>query len=249
MAELEYGPDAAEKKKKFIMVVDGIPKDSLTTGMILQNFGYSVTTVKTAEEVLEFLAIAVPSLVIAEFILPGMNGIDLLGRMGHDSGFSKVPVIVQTSHPDPSTRGRCLAAGCVRFLRKPVKAEDLYRAIQQAIEPSPRQAIRISTYLRAAIDGSGEGGELITVLSENGMFIKTLTPRPVGSQHMVSFMLNRKNIKVAAAVLYCYGFEEGPRKEPGMGMKFVTIDPADRALIQAFIEEHVTPGFSSNHAI
>ena len=123
MAELVDGPEAAQKKKKLIMVVDGNPKDSLTTAMILQNFGYSVSTMRSAEEALEFLSIAVPSLVIVEFILPGMNCIDLLGRMSQEPVFCRIPVLVQTGHPDPSTRDRCAAAGCVLFLKKPVTGD------------------------------------------------------------------------------------------------------------------------------
>src|SRR5512139_1044761 len=128
MAEPADGPDEGEKKKKFIMIVDGNPKDSLTTAMILQNFGYSVTTVKSAEEALEFLSIAVPSLVITELILPEMNGIVLMDRMRRSPLASKIPVLVQTSHPDPSGRDRCREAGCVNYLRKPVTGEDLFRA-------------------------------------------------------------------------------------------------------------------------
>ena len=118
MGEPADVPGAGQKKKKFIMVVDGNPKDALTTSMILQNFGYSVTTVKSAEEALEFLSIAVPSLVITEFILPGMNGIVLMDRMRRDPVVSKVPVVVQTSHPDPSGRDRCVQAGCYPLSQK-----------------------------------------------------------------------------------------------------------------------------------
>ncbi len=242
MAELESGPDAAEKKKKLIMVVDGIPKDSLTTGMILQNFGYSVVTVKTAEDALEFLAIAVPSLVIVEFILSGMNGIDLLGRMHRDPVFSKVPVIVQTSHPDPSTRDRCLAAGCALFFRKPVPGEDLYRALQSILERTPRRNVRVATFLNASIDGAGTGAEFVTVISDEGMFIKTLHPRPLGTNHTVSFILQKKIIRVEAQVLYTYGFGDGPGKDPGMGMLFVDIETEDLALVKAHIQESFSAG-------
>jgi len=122
-------PGAGQKKKKFIMVVDGSPKDALTTSMILQNFGYSCTSVKSAEEALEFLSIAVPSLVITEFNLPGMDGIVLMERMRLDPLVSKVPIVVQTSYADPSAG----TGACSRLLplsQKPVAGEDLYRAVQ-----------------------------------------------------------------------------------------------------------------------
>jgi len=224
------------------MVVDSNPKDALTTGLILQNFGYSVTTVRSAEEALEFLSIAMPALLITEFILPGMNGIDLLGRLRQDPVVSKIPVVVQTAHPDPSSRARCLEAGCITFLKKPVTGEDLYRTVQSIVERTPRKTGRVALFLQASVDGTGTGAEFVTVISEQGMFVKTLHPRPVGSKHSVSFMLKKKIVRIDAVVLYAYGFGEGPSKEPGMGMKFVTIAPEDRALIQTCIQESFSTG-------
>jgi CheY-like chemotaxis protein len=246
MAEQVSGQDLAEKKKRLIMVVDGNPRDSLMTGMVLQNFGYSVTTVRSAEEALEFLLIAVPSLLITEYILPGMNGIDLLGRMSQVPVLSRVPAIVQTSHPDPSTGERCIAAGCVHVLRKPVSGEDLYRAVQSVVERTPRKNVRVAVFLKASVDGGGTGAEFVTQLSEKGLFVKTLHPRPRGSKHSVSFILKKKIVHVEAQVLYAYGFGEGPSRDPGMGMKFLTIDPGDAALIKEHIKETFSAGTPEN---
>ena len=237
MAEQAGGTEAAEKKKKFVLIVDNNTRDSFKAGMLLQNFGYSVTTVKTAEEALEFISIAVPSLVVTEFDLPGMNGYDLLTHIKKNSSLAKMPVIVQTSLPEIKVQDKCYEAGCVLYLKKPVNAEGLYRAVQEAIEPTPRKNVRIPTYIKGSVDGSGAGAEFVTVLSSKGMFVKTLHPRPKGARLMVSFVLNKKIIKVEAQVLYSYAFGEGPSRDPGMGMKFVTISEEDQALIQAYIQE------------
>jgi len=241
MAEQTDGTEVPIKKKKFVLVVDSNARDSFQAGMILQNFGYVVTTVKTAEEALEFISIAVPSLIVMELVLPGMHGQDLLARIRKESSLAMMPVIVQTARPDIKVQDRCYEAGCTLYLKKPVDAESLYRAVQEAIEPTPRKTVRIPTFLKASVDGSGPGAEFVTVISNKGMFIKTLHPRPKGTDHSVSFILNKKIIKVAAQVLYSYGFGEGPSKDPGMGMKFVTISAEDLALIQDYIQENIIP--------
>jgi CheY-like chemotaxis protein len=235
------------KKKKFVLVVDNNTRDSFRAGMILQNFGYIVTTVKTAEEALEFISIAVPSLIVMELDLPGKHGRDLLARIRKEPSLAMMPVIVQTTRPDIKVQDRCYQAGCTLYLKKPVDAESLYRAVQEAIEPTPRKNVRIPTFLRASVDGSGTGAEFVTVISSKGMFIKTLHPRPKGTDHSVSFILNKKIIKVEAQVLYSYGFGEGPSKDPGMGMKFVTISAEDLALIQAYIQENIAPAAASTN--
>lgn len=246
MAEQADGTEITEKKKKFVLVVDNNARDSFQVGMMLQNFGYSVTTVKTAEEALEFISIAVPALIIMELVLPGMNGIDLLPRIRKEPSLVKMPIIVQTSIPDIKVQDRCYEAGCTLYLRKPVDAESLYRAVQEALERTPRKNVRIPTFLKASVDGGGTGAEFVTVISNMGMFVKTLHPRPKGTNHGVSFILNKKIIKVEAQVLYGYGFGEGPSRDPGMGMKFVTISPEDQALIQAYIQENIDPAASTN---
>jgi len=233
--------DEQLRMKRFVLVVDGNPRDALATGMLLQNFGYTVTSVKSVDEALEFISIAVPSLIVTELLLPGRSGYELLTHIRREPNLADIPVIVQTGLPDIQTEELCRGAGCTIYLRKPVSPETLYRSVQSTIEPTPRQNLRVSTYLRASVDGSGQGVELITVLSDNGMFIKSLGPRPVGSTHTVSFMINRRIIKVGAVVLYTYAFGEGPYKDPGMGMKFTDVTPGDHELIRQFIRQQVTP--------
>lgn len=247
MAEQTDGTEVTEKKKKFVLVVDNNSRDSFQAGMMLQNFGYSVTTVKTAEEALEFISIAVPALIIMELVLPGMNGIDLLTRIRKEPLLVKIPIIVQTSLPDVKVQDRCYEAGCTLYLKKPVDAENLYRVVQEALERTPRKNVRIPTFLKASVDGSGTGAEFVTVISNKGMFVKTLHPRAKGTTHGVSFILNKKIIKVEALVLYSYGFGEGPSKDPGMGMKFVTISPEDLVLVQAHIQENIDPAAVSTN--
>jgi len=245
MAEQAAGAEVIEKKKKFVLVVDNDTRDSFKAVMMLQNFGYNVTAVKAAEEALEFISIAVPSLIVMELVLPGMSGQELLARVRKEPSLVKMPVIVQTYLPNIKVQDRCYEAGCTLYLKKPVDAETLYRAVQEAIEPTPRQNVRIPTFLKASVDGSGTGAEFVTVISNKGMFVKTLHPRLKGTQHRVSFILNKKIIKVEAQVLYSYGFGEGPAKDPGMGMRFVTIAPEDLAMVQAYIEDNVSPSTTS----
>jgi hypothetical protein len=60
----------------------------------------------------------------------------------------------------------------------------------------------------------------------------------------VSFLLEDRIIRVDAVVLYAYSFEDGPQKEPGMGMKFLNLSPIDKDVIQNYIREKVSPGIT-----
>lgn len=216
-------------------------RDAFATGMLLQNFGYNATGVKTAAEAMEFLAVAAPSLIVMELALPDMNGSDFLAKLRRDSEYCRIPVIIQTRLQDPESEDRCRRAGCAVYLRKPVQAENLFRAVQAVMEETPRRNIRIPVYLKASIDGAGSGVEFVTMLSDTGCFVKSLNPHPTGSRYTLSFVMEKRIIRVDVQVLYTSGFEEGPNKQPGMGVKFLNLDPADQDLIRRFIQESVMP--------
>jgi len=232
------------RKKRFILVVDNNQRDATYLGILLQNLGYNSTVARSGEEALEVISIAAPALVITELVLPGMNGSDLFDRITRNPGTHAAPVIIVTRIADLESEDRCRRVGCAGYLNKPVQAADLYRVVQQALEPTPRQNIRIATSLKASIDGLSTGSEFVTVLSDAGLFVRTLEPRPNGSKHTVTFLLDKRIIRADAVVLYTYRFEEHPSKEPGMGMKFLNLSPIDKDVIQTYIRENVSPGIA-----
>jgi CheY-like chemotaxis protein len=239
-------PDGTIRKKRFILVADNDQRDANYTSMLLQNLGYNATIVRSGEEALEFKSIAAPALVITELMLPGMNGMDLFERFAHDPAVRAVPVIIQTKFADQDSEDRCRRAGCAGCLNKPVQTFELFRAVQQALEPTPRQNIRIATFLNASLEGGTSGTQFVTMLSDSGLFLRSLEPLPAGSLRAVTFVLDDRVIRVDGEVLYAYRFDEGPGKEPGMGMRFLNLSPVDHDVIQAYINERVAPGFALN---
>jgi len=242
-------PEGKVRKKRFILVADNDPRDANYTSMLLQNLGYNATIVRSGEEALDLRSIAVPALVVTELVLPGMNGMDLFERFSRDPATTTVPVIIQTKFKDQDSEDRCRRAGCAGCLNKPVQTFELFRAVQQALEPTPRQNIRIATLLNASLEGDVSGSAFVTMLSDGGLFLRSLEPVPAGSKRTVTFVLDGRVIRVDAEVLYTYRFDDGPGKEPGMGMKFLNLSPVDQDVIQNYIGERVTPGFALDDAV
>lgn len=242
--ERKGAPDGAARKKRFVLVVDNSRRDANYTAMLLQNFGYNSSVVGSGEEALQFIAITAPALAVTELVLPGMNGLDLFERVVRNPSMAAIPVIIQTRIEDVATEDRCRRAGCAGCLNKPVQAIELYRAVQQAIEPTPRLSIRVPVFFPATIDGKFSGTEFVTELSDGGLYVRSHEPRPVGSKHTVALLLDDRVVRVDAVVLYAYRLENGSRKEPGMGMKFLNLSPVDKDVIQAYIREQVSPGIT-----
>jgi hypothetical protein len=113
------------------------------------------------------------------------------------------------------------------------------------IEKGSRTNIRISAALPARLkDGSEATEGHVTVLSQYGMFFRTLDHRPAGTRVAVDLSLWDRVVSLDAVVLYVVSFEEGPFLEPGMGMKFVRINPEDNNLIRAFIHDYLWEGLA-----
>ena len=232
--------DAAERAKRYVLVLETNVDDRFMVSMLLQRFGCTICSAYTAEEALEFLTVAPPSAVVSE---GGQTGAGLLARIRKDGRFLDIPVILLTSMPDPALEDRMRRGELAAVLRKPVDAEAFYRAIQTSIEKTPRKNIRITTYLPAKMMDDPVNGEgYVTVLSEHGMFFRTLETRAVHLPVPVVFSLPGSQVTVEATVLYACGFDEGPFNEPGMGLKFTKISEDGRALIRHFILEQIGVG-------
>ena len=236
--------DAAERAKRYVLVVETNVDDRFTVSMLLQQFGCTICSAHSAEEALEFLTVAPPAAVVSE---EGQLGTGLLARIKKDGRFSDIPVILLTSSPDHTLEDRVRRGEIAAVLGKPVDAEAFYQAIQASIEKTPRKNIRIATYLPAKItDDPVDGDGYVTVLSEHGMFFRTLEPRAVHMKVPVSFSLSEgREVMVEATVLYTCSFDEGPFNEPGMGMQFSKISDDGRALVRNFILEQIGTGMGN----
>jgi hypothetical protein len=83
----------------------------------------------------------------------------------------------------------------------------------------------------------------VSVLSEHGMFLRTLRPAP-GHKAFLQIGLNDRIIAIEAVVRSSYRIGEGPYSEPGMGLQFVRTSPQDQELIRQFIRNEVTRGIT-----
>jgi len=230
-----------QEMKNVILLVDGDAPRLFATGMLLQQFAYNVYTTTTAEEALQIVDLVLPIAIITELRLPGMSGMDLLTTIKKHPRTKDVPVIILTQEADRRSEDACLQAGCAAYLKKPVEPDALYCVIQQLTEPTPRSHVRIKTCLTVIVGDAGRSnpGEGVTDLSENGMYVRTLHPAKVGARLLFTLFVDDRPVRIEGVVLYSYSFGEGPLKEPGMGVKFLSLSTEDGELLRRFIRDHL----------
>jgi CheY-like chemotaxis protein len=241
MMMADSGPTDGVQTRTILLVVREAYERNYTS-MLLQRFGYHVYTVSTTMEAMEFLSMAKSSLVIADASLSSAKGFDLLAAMKQNPR-STAPIILLSPAVTPAVQMQYRTAGYADALKTPINAAELYQAVQKAIEPFPRQNIRVSVNLNANLDNRPAGiDEYAVVLSENGMFVRTTAPRPASTSLRASLMIKGRKIMVDAIVLYCNGFNDYPAKELGMGMRFEKISAEDKAWIRSFVQEEIEKG-------
>ena len=96
--------------------------------------GWQPETFASAQEFLSRPRVLVPSCLVLDVSLPGLNGLDLQKRIAADR--IDMPIIFITGHGDVPMTVQAMKAGAVEFLTKPFSDDVLLSAIRHAIERS-----------------------------------------------------------------------------------------------------------------
>jgi uncharacterized membrane protein (UPF0127 family)/CheY-like chemotaxis protein len=90
-------------KSDFLILIVDDEKDFLTSMEFwFKTQGYSVAAVSSGDEALEFLKTKKPNVIFLDYFMPGMNGLEVLGKI---RALSKdIPVVLLSAHADESVR-------------------------------------------------------------------------------------------------------------------------------------------------
>jgi len=116
----------------FIVDDDVSVRESLE--LLIQSEGWRAETFASAQEFLDHPRAHLPSCLILDVSLPGLNGLELQQRVSAER--TDMPIIFITGHGDIPMTVRAMKAGAVEFLTKPFNDEALLNAIRQALQRS-----------------------------------------------------------------------------------------------------------------
>jgi CheY-like chemotaxis protein len=119
-------------------VVLAVEKDQRTADVmrnILQNDGYTVVVVPTAQQALEVLRTTVPCVFIAEVEAEDMSGHDLCLIIKRNDRLQHVPVILLTRSAQPADYSASHQLGAVVCMAKPFKPERLLHVVRLVAPP------------------------------------------------------------------------------------------------------------------
>jgi FixJ family two-component response regulator len=132
-----------------VFVVDDDISVRESLELLIRSAGWEPETFESAQEFLSRPRVSVPSCLVLDVGLPGLNGLELQERVALDR--TDMPIMFITDYGDVPTTVQAMKAGAVEFLTKPYRDDVLLSAIRQALERS-RTALDHAAEIRVLRD-------------------------------------------------------------------------------------------------
>ena len=118
-----------------VFVVDDDVSVRESLELLIRCAGWQPETFASAQEFLARPRVLVPSCLVLDVTLPGLNGLDLQKRIAVDR--TDMPIIFITGYGDVPMTVQAMKAGAVEFLTKPFGDDVLLNAIRQRHRAQP----------------------------------------------------------------------------------------------------------------
>jgi putative two-component system response regulator len=115
-----------------ILVVDDDPYVLESISKLLREYGYLVTSCASGEEAIEKFIENRTELVVSDIKMPGITGIDLLGRIRALD--ARMPVILMTGHAELDVAIDAIKQGAFDFVTKPYNPSHILHTIEKAAQ-------------------------------------------------------------------------------------------------------------------
>jgi two-component system sensor histidine kinase/response regulator len=118
---------------------------------MLEKLGYRVLVADTGRRAVEAAGFMDYAAILMNIHLPDMDGFEATAAIRATAPMRHLPIIGMTANVLKDDRERCLAAGMDEYVSKPVRFDDLARALAACVQPS-----LVTLELRHVALGSGE---------------------------------------------------------------------------------------------
>jgi len=124
---------------RLVLIVEDNEKNRKLERDLLQFKGYATLEADNAEDGIRMANERLPDLILMDVQLPGMDGIDALGRLRSNPATRDIPVIAVTASAMKQDRERIMQAGFDDYQRKPLDIRDFVELVRHRIEAGRRR--------------------------------------------------------------------------------------------------------------
>ncbi len=121
-----------------ILIVEDNPVNAQLIALILKANRYHTVLAQNGLEALACLQGQEPiDLIITDFSMPDMNGLELLAKIKEMPACDNIPVLIASAHTDLETVTNAKSVGCAGFLSKPVDKKLLLKKVSELVKDEP----------------------------------------------------------------------------------------------------------------
>jgi two-component system phosphate regulon response regulator PhoB len=116
-----------------ILVVEDEPAIQTLIAINLRRAGHEVVTALDAETAQRMVNDALPDLILLDWMLPGISGLELARRLRADGRSRQVPIIMLTARGEERDKVQGLETGADDYITKPFSPRELLARIQAVL--------------------------------------------------------------------------------------------------------------------
>lgn len=116
-----------------ILIVDDEAGIRQMLGLTLAGDGYNFREAANAEEATNEVKIEMPQLILLDWMLPGISGVDFARKLKQDPKTQEIPIIMLTAKGEESDKIRGLDVGADDYITKPFSTRELLARVRAVI--------------------------------------------------------------------------------------------------------------------
>lgn len=124
-----------------ILIVEDEADVALMLRYNLEAEGFEVLAAEDGEEAIEATRHGAPDLILLDWMLPGLSGIELCRRWRARDETARIPIIMITARGEEEERVRGLATGADDYVVKPFSVPELIARVQALLRRSSPQLV------------------------------------------------------------------------------------------------------------
>lgn len=117
-----------------VLVVDDLETNRALMARRLDKFGYRVSLAESGAAALALLETDLPDVVLLDYMMPHMNGLEVLARLRSNTKTRNLPVIMVTARAEAEAVVEALEAGVDDYVTKPIDFDVLRARMEKHIE-------------------------------------------------------------------------------------------------------------------
>ncbi|MBN2533948.1 MAG: response regulator [Spirochaetales bacterium] len=170
-----------DNKKTILLVEDNTDMVIYLTSIL--GASYNIINARNGMEALEKLRInKKPDLVIADIMMPVMDGIEFRTKFVQNSNYNYIPFIFLTAKASMRDKLQCLESGAIDYIVKPFSTEDLQAKIKSIIQNKDiiydSAVKKIKNKILDTIDDRDDGDAAYALIEKKGHYYN-LTKREI----------------------------------------------------------------------